>query len=212
MVEQEIARFIAQHFMQRRPRRLPHRAARRRASRSTRSTSSPSRDSMYRATARRFLDVARGADACASAHGDFARDRAALRRRAVAREFRMPRPHGRRRDLGEPEIRRPAVPLARLGGDASIGRDQRKLAIERLFRGEDDAQRRALPRRDRRGQDREPGRVLAAVGRSLRPVRPPPRRKMRLRSATMLGKAANRRAGNKAIPLGPPSRQLNDIM
>ena len=89
--------------------------------------------------------------------------RAALGRRALAREPRVPRPCGWRRDLGEPEIWRPAVPLARFGRDASIGRNQRKLALERLLRGEDDAQRRALPRRDRRGQDRELGRVFAAA-------------------------------------------------
>ena len=104
-----------------------------------------------------------------SAHGDFSRDCAALRRRAVAREFGVPRPHGRRRNFGEIKIRRSAMPLARLGGDVSIGRDQRKLAIERLVCGEDNAQRRALPRCDRRGQNRKPGRVLATVGRSLRP-------------------------------------------
>ena len=111
--------------------------------------------------------VALGARRLVGAHGDVARDRAALGRRAVARERRVPRPRGRRRDLGEPEIRRPAVPLARFGRDASIGRDQRKLALERLLGGEDDAQRRALPRRDRRGQDRELGRVFAAAGRTL---------------------------------------------
>ena len=98
-----------------------------------------------------------------AAHGDFARDGAAFGRRAVARERRAPRPRGRRRDLDEPEIRRPAVPLTRCGRDASVGRDQRKLALERLLRGEDDAQRRALPRRDRRGQDRELGRVFAGT-------------------------------------------------
>ncbi len=103
------------------------------------------------------------------AHGDFSRDCAALRSRAVAREFGMPRPHGRRRNFGEIKIGGPAMPLARLGGDVSIGRDQRKLAIERLVRGEDNAQRRALPRCDRRGQNRESGCVLATVGRSLRP-------------------------------------------
>ncbi len=52
MVEQEIARSIAQHFMQRRPRQRRRRAARRRASRSTRNTNFPSRDSMYCARAR----------------------------------------------------------------------------------------------------------------------------------------------------------------
>ncbi len=36
------------------------------------------------------------------------------------------------RDLGEPEIRRPAVALTRCGRHLSIGRDQRKLAVERF--------------------------------------------------------------------------------
>ena len=105
------------------------------------------------------------------ADGDVAGDRAALGRRALARELRLPRPRGRRRDLGEPEIGRAAVPLARFGRDAAVGRNQRKLALERLLRGEDDAQRRALPRRDRRGQDRELGRVFAAAA-ERRPASP----------------------------------------
>ena len=153
-----------------------------------RNTGSPSRDSRYRARARRSPSVAPGRGGCAGAHDDLARDRAALGRRAVARELRVPRPRGRRRDLDEPEIRRPAVPLTRCGRDASIGRDQRKLALERLLRGEDDAQRRALPRRDRRGQDRELGRVFAAAGWTfgLCVRTEKRRRKMHPRSATML--------------------------
>ena len=101
------------------------------------------------------------------AHGDVARDRAALGRRVVARERRVPGPHGRRGDLGDPEIGRPAVPLARFRRDLSIGRDQRQLALERLLGGEDDAQGRALPRRDRQGQDRKLGRVFAAARRAF---------------------------------------------
>ncbi len=162
MVEQEIARSIAQHLHAAPATTASPRSVHRRASRSMRNTSFPSRNSMYCARARRSLARARPRR-LALAHGDFARDRAALGRRAVARELRVPRPRGRRRDLGEPEIRRPAVPLARFGRDASIGRDQRKLALERLLRGEHDAQRRALPRRDRRGQDRELGRVFAGA-------------------------------------------------
>ena len=164
IVEQEIARAVAQHFMPAPSTTAPRRAARRTASRSMRKTRfsvvavpgiahRPDAALDLRAARRRFV----------RAHGDFARDRAALGRRVVARERRVPRPHGRRGDLGEPEIGRPAVPLARFGRDASIGRDQRQLALERLLRGEDDAQRRALPRRERRGQDRELGRVFAAA-------------------------------------------------
>src|ERR1019366_4212909 len=63
------------------------------------------------------------------AHGDVARDRAAPCRRMVAREDRSPRPRSRHCDLGEPGIRRPAVPLTRCGRDAAIGRDQRKLGF-----------------------------------------------------------------------------------
>ena len=162
MVEQEIARSIAQHFMQRWPRRFH-------VERCVEELLDPCRIQVFR---RPIPCIAQGPDAPLSlaqprrlvfTHGDFARDRAALRRRAIARELRVPRPHGRRRDLGEPEIRRPAVPLTRFGRDASIGRNQRKLALERLLRGEHDAQRRALPGRDRRGQERELGRVFAAA-------------------------------------------------
>ena len=101
-------------------------------------------------------------------HGDLARDRAALGRRVGrARASRCQVPAAGLRDLGEPEIRRPAVPLARRGRDVAVGRDQRQLALERLLGGEDDAQRRALPRRERRGQDRELGRVFAAAAPTL---------------------------------------------
>ena len=79
----------------------------------------------------------------------------------LAHEHRLPRARRGRGDLGEPEIRRPAVPLARCGGDISIRRDQRQLAVERLLRGEDDAQGRALPRRHRRGEHGKPSLVLA---------------------------------------------------
>ena len=168
VVEQDIARSIAQHLMQRLPRR-------RRVERRIEELLDPCGIQVFR---RAVPGIAQGPDApfrrarprrLAVAHGDLARDRAALGRRAVAREPHLPLPRGRRRDLGEPEIRRPAVPLTRFGRDAAIGRDQRKLALERLLRGEDDAQRRALPRRDRRGQDRELGRVFAGADWTLGP-------------------------------------------
>ena len=108
------------------------------------------------------------------AHGDFARDRAAPGRRAVARELRVPRARGRRRDLGEPEIGRPAMPVTRAGRDASVRRDQRKLALERLLRDEEDAQGRALPRRDRRRQEPRVRPHLHRRRASLGPVRPLP--------------------------------------
>ena len=168
MIEQDIARSIAQHFMQRRPRR-------RRVERRVEELLDPCRIQVFR---RAIPCITQGPDAprrrarprrLVVAHGDVARDRAALGRRAVARELRVPRPDGRRCDLGEPEIRRPAVPLTRFGRHASIGRDQRKIALERLLRGEDDAQRCALPRRDWRGQDRELGRVFADANWTLGP-------------------------------------------
>ena len=76
MVEQDIARLIAQHFMQRRPRQ-------RRVERRVEElldpcgdTDFPSRDSRYCAMARRF-PPSRSAAAAGRAHGDVARDRAA---------------------------------------------------------------------------------------------------------------------------------------
>ena len=59
------------------------------------------------------------------------------------------------------------MPLTRLGGDFSIGADQRQFALERVLRGNEHAQRRALPRRERRGQDRELARVFADGGLDL---------------------------------------------
>ena len=66
------------------------------------------------------------------AHRDLAGDGAA----AGAGERRAPGPGGRRLDLGQPEIRRAAVALARARGDVAVGRDQRKLAVGRLLGGE----------------------------------------------------------------------------
>ncbi len=63
-----------------------------------------------------------------------------------------------------PGIRRPAVPLGRFGGNAAIGRDQRKRALDRLFGDDHDAQRRALPWRQRRGQHRNVGGLAATAG------------------------------------------------
>jgi hypothetical protein len=100
------------------------------------------------------------------AHGEFADDRAAPGRCIIGRERCAPCPHGRFGDFGIPEVRRPALPLYRLGRNASVGPDQRKLALERLLGGEDDAQRRALPRRKRRGQDGDFVGALAAAGRA----------------------------------------------
>ncbi len=158
MVEQEIALAIAQHLMQRRPRR-------RSIERRVEQRLDPGREQIFR---RAIPGVVQGPDASprragrrglVGMHGDVARDGAA----AGSRQRRMPRAGGRRRHFGEPEIRRPAVPRARFGSYAAVGRDQRKLAFERLFGGKDDAQRRALPRRDRRRQNRDPGCVCAGA-------------------------------------------------
>ena len=166
MVVQEIARPVAQHFMQRRPRQ-------RRVERRVEELLDPCGVQVFRRT---IPGVAQRPDAPVGRarprrlvveHDDLARDRAALGRRIVAREPCLPLPRGRLRDFGEPGIRRPAEPLTRCGRDLSIGRDQRQLALERLLRGEEDAQGRAPPRRDRRGQDRELGRVFAGAGWAL---------------------------------------------
>ena len=56
------------------------------------------------------------------------------------------------------------MPVGRFDRDASVGRDQRQHALDRLFGDDHDAQRRAGPRRQRRRQDGDFGRVRAAVG------------------------------------------------
>ncbi len=150
--------------------------------------------------------VARGGGGCGTEHGDFARDRAALRRRPVARERRVPRSHHRRCDLGKPEIRRTAVALTRFDRDVSVGRDQRKLTLERLLNGEDDAQRRALPRRDRRGQDRKLGRVLAAAGRTFACASTTETKNAPAISNNAVTAAANWRAGTNRAPWPPSIR------
>ena len=133
-----------------------------------RNTNFPSRGSKRCARARRFPPRVRARRLVAE-HSDFTRDGAAPGRGAVAVKFYVPRPGGGRCNLGVPEIGRPAMPLLRFGCNAAIGRDQRKLAIERLFRGKNDPQRSALPRRQRRGQDRNPGRIFANSGGSFGP-------------------------------------------
>ena len=162
MVEQDIARSIAQHLMQRLP-------GQRGIERRVKELLDPGRIEVFGLA---VPGIAQRPEAplgplrprrLGGAHGDFARDRAALARRKLG----VPRAGGRRGDLGEPEIGRPTMPVARLGRDASVGRDQRKLALERLLHGEYDAQRRALPRHDRRRQDRELGRVFAAADLTL---------------------------------------------
>ena len=106
--------------------------------------------------------TARGSIRRRVADGDVARDRGALAVGARARQLRLPFSDGGCRDLGEPEVRRPAMALGGLDRDGAVGRDQRQLALERLLQREHDAQRRALPRAYRRGQHR--GRDSALTG------------------------------------------------
>ena len=163
IVEQEIARSVAQHFMPRLPGQL-------RVERRVEQLRDPRR---IQVLGRAIPAVAHLPEAArrrvrrrrlSRADDDVARDVPHSAGASVERQRRVPRPRGRRGDLGEPGIGRPAVPLVRFGRDASIGRDQRKLALERLFRGDEDAQRRALPRRHRRRQDRDIGRIFAGAG------------------------------------------------
>ena len=124
-------------------------------------TNFPSRDSMYCARARHLPAVAlgRGGSSPRTAisrvivlHSAGARLRVSVARHVPAA--------GDATSVNQ-KYGGPPCCCARFGRDASIGRDQRKLALERILRGEDDTQRRALPRHDRRGQNREVGRVFA---------------------------------------------------
>ena len=70
----------------------PHRAARRTASRSRRNTGFPFARFQVLRRGQTLPSVALRPRRLLGAHGDLARDRAALGRRAVARELRLPRP------------------------------------------------------------------------------------------------------------------------
>ena len=59
--------------------------------------------------------------------------------------------------------------LPRGGGHAAIGPGQLELSLKRLFGHQHDAQRGALPRRPRRGQDRDLARRVTGGRRALRP-------------------------------------------
>src|SRR5262245_49916175 len=160
MIEEDVAGLVAQDLMERGPRRSLF-------ERRVEELLDPCRVKVLR-PARPLL--AHGPDAlCRRArpwrllalNGDVTRKRAALRSRTLARELGLPPPRGRRGDLGEPEIGRSAVPIARFGRDGPIGSDERELAVERLLDGEDDAQGGAVPWCDRRGEEGELGRLLA---------------------------------------------------
>ena len=157
MVEQEIARFIAQHDMQRGPRQ---RVVERRVE--------------------KLLDPGGveilGFAIPGVAHRPYARTRTVRLRRhvgahrdlagdgaAVAGELRLPGAGGRGSDLAEPGIRGAALPRARGERHPAIGADQRQLALEGFLGGEQDAQWRAFPGRDRRRQEGDIG-LLAGGG------------------------------------------------
>ena len=97
----------------------------------------------------------------AGGYNDIAGDRAAIRRRRLAVQPRVPGAGGGCCDLGEPGIRRTAVAAGRFDRDAPIGCDQRQCALDRLLGDDHDAQRRAAPGRHRRRQDGDLGGVRA---------------------------------------------------
>jgi hypothetical protein len=162
MIEQHIARLVAQPHVQRRPRQLS-------VKRIVKQLFDPGGEQVFGCPVPRVADRPDAsfdrAGRCrpVAAHRDFAGDGAAAGRR----QRHAPFARGRRGHFGEPGIGRAAVLPARFRCDRAVRRDQRQLAVERLLRGEDDAQRRALPRRDRRGQHRDAG--VVAAGGTLRP-------------------------------------------
>ena len=117
---------------------------------------------------------------CVVVHGDLARDRAAPGCRELAPATSPAQAHRLRRTSNRAGRRA----RARFDGDAAVGRDQRKLAVERLFGGKQDAQRRAFPRRERRRQHRDLGRVSCSCRTGRRPARRRPKTAMPRRSAT----------------------------
>jgi hypothetical protein len=168
MVEQEIARGVAHHLVQRRPRRL-------RIERIVEQLLDPGGEQIVHCATPGVAQgpgAPRGGARAARfvwAHLYFARDRATSCSRLLGRERCMPGARRRRLDLGKPEIRRAAMALPRGGGHAAIGAGQRELSLKRLFGHEHDAQRGALPRRPRRGQERDLARRVTGGRRALRP-------------------------------------------
>ena len=132
MVEQEIARGVAHHLVQRRPRWL-------RIERIVEQLLDPGGEQVLGCAIPGIAQgpgaPRRGARAArfVRAHLDLARDRAASCARLPGRERRMPGARRWRLDLGEPEIRRAAMALPRGGGHAAIRSGQRELSFKRLF-------------------------------------------------------------------------------
>ena len=108
MIEQHIARRIAQHLMHRLPRR-------RLVERRVEQCLDPGGVQIFRLAVPvalhrpHALAGARAAPAL-PLHDDFARDRRAIRRCSMAHKYRLPCSRRGRRDFGKPEIRRPAMP------------------------------------------------------------------------------------------------------
>ena len=163
MVEQDIARSVAQHLVQRLPRR-------RRVERRVEQLLDPCGIQVFR---RAIPGIAQGPDAALPSRAAAAarRSRTAISRVIVLHSagalsrasFACHVPAAGDATSANQKYGGPPCRSRDLAATLSIGRDQRKLALERLLRGEDDAQRRALPRRHRRGQDRELGRVFAGA-------------------------------------------------
>ena len=208
IVEQEIARSIAQHLMQRLPRRL-------RLERCVEERLDPRRIKVFRPAISRTAHrpdaprrLARPRRRVAE-HGDVAGDRAALGRRAIARELRVPRPHRRRRDLGEPVIRRPpavhamwrrrfhrARPAKVRPRAASRQRRRRAKARPSTAQSARTGPR-VRPRLRRRRTALGPGSPRSGEG----------KRKMHLRPATMLSQQPGVSKSGVSEVIEPPSAQ-----
>ena len=156
MVEQKVARLVAQHDMQRRPRQ---RVVERRVEKLL----DPGGVEVFGLA---VPGIAHRPDAGATmrlrrrvgAHRDLARDGA-----AIAGEFCLPGAGGGSCDLAEPGIGRAVLPGPRTERDPAVGPGQGQLALHGLFGGKQHPQRRPLPGRNRRRQEGDVG-LLAAAG------------------------------------------------
>ncbi len=122
IVEEDVARAVAQHLMHRLPRR-------RLVERRVEQLLDPRRIQVLGVAIPRRMH---GPDAFPRArprrrfalHHDVAHDRAASGSCALAGELGLPRAGGRRGDLGEPKIGRAPMPVVRLGRDGALRRNQ----------------------------------------------------------------------------------------
>ena len=133
IIEQNVARAVAQHRIERRPRRLG-------IERRVEQLFDPRGIEIFR---RAVPVVAQRPEAprrrrrrrrFCRADRDLARDRAAAgQETAAARQLRAPRPRRRRRHLGEPDIRRPVEPRPRRRRDGTVRPNQRQFPVGRLL-------------------------------------------------------------------------------